>query len=80
MNPRVKEVKVLENYKLLLTFKNGEKRIYDAKKLLEYDFYKNLRDLKYFKEVKVVDGITIEWKSGEDVNPDDLYENSTLIN
>ena len=80
MNPRVKEVKVLENYKLLLTFKNGEKRIYDAKKLLGYDFYKNLRDLKYFKEVKVVDGITIEWKSGEDVNPDDLYENSTLIN
>ena len=80
MNPRVKEVKVLENYKLLLTFKNGEKRIYDAKKLLEYDFYKNLRDLKYFKEVKVVDGITIEWKSGEDVNPDDLYENSILIN
>ena len=80
MNPRVKEVKVLENYKLLLTFKNGEKRIYDAKKLLEYDFYKNLRDLKYFKEVKVVDGITIEWKSGEDVNPDDLYENSALIN
>ena len=80
MNPRVKEVKVLEDYKLLLTFKNGEKRVYDAKKLLEYDFYKNLRDLKYFKEVKVVDGITIEWKSGEDVNPDDLYENSTLIN
>ena len=80
MNPRVKEVKVLENYKLLLTFKNGEKRIYDAKKLLEYDFYKNLRDLKYFKEVKVVDGITIEWKSGEDVNPDNLYENSILIN
>ena len=80
MNPRVKEVKVLEDYKLLLTFKNGEKRIYDAKKLLEYDFYKNLRDLKYFKEVKVVDGITIEWKSGEDVNPDDLYENSILIN
>ena len=70
----------LEDYKLLLTFKNGEKRVYDAKKLLEYDFYKNLRDLKYFKEVKVVDGITIEWKSGEDVNPDDLYENSTLIN
>lgn len=32
------------------------------------------------KEVKVVDGITIEWRLGEDVNPDDLYENSILIN
>ncbi len=79
MNPRVKEVEVLEDYQLLLTFKNGEKRIYDAKKLFQYDFFKNIKNEENFKKVKVADGITIEWESGEDVDPDELYVNSIPI-
>ena len=79
MNPRVKEVEVLENYKLLLTFKNGEKKIYDMNKLLKNDFFKNIRNMENFKKVKVVDGFTIGWESGEDVDPDELYINSKTI-
>ncbi len=79
MNPRVKEVEVLEDYQLLLTFKNGEKRIYDAKKLFKYDFFKNIKNKENFEKVKVADGITIEWESGEDVDPDELYVNSIPI-
>lgn len=79
MNPRVKEVEVLQDYQLLLTFKNGEKRIYDAKKLFKYDFFKNIKNKENFERVKVADGITIEWESGEDVDPDELYVNSIPI-
>lgn len=79
MNPRVKEVEVLQDYQLLLTFKNGEKRIYDAKKLFKYDFFKNIKNKENFERVKVADGITIEWESGEDVDSDELYVNSIPI-
>ena len=80
MNPRIKNVEVLENYKLLLTFKNGEKKIYDARNILKFDFYKNIRKEENFKKVKVVDGgITIEWETGEDIDPDELYVNSKFI-
>ncbi len=79
MNPRVKEVEVLQDYQLLLTFKNGEKRIYDAKKLFQYDFFKNIKNKENFEKVKVADGITIEWETGEDVDPDELYVNSIPI-
>ncbi len=48
MNPRLKEVEVLEDYQLLLTFKNGEKRIYGAKKLFKYDFFKNIKNKENF--------------------------------
>lgn len=79
MNPRVKEVEVLEDYQLLLTFKNGEKRIYDAKRLFKYDFFKNIKNKENFEKVKVADGITVEWETGEDVDPDELYVNSIPI-
>ncbi len=79
MYKKLKEVRALEDYKILLIFKDGEKRIYDAKKLLKYEFFKNIKDEKNFKSLKIVDGITIEWETGEDIDPDELYEDSILI-
>lgn len=42
MNPRVKEVKILENYQLLLTFYNGEKNFWMQKHYLNTNFTKEL--------------------------------------
>ena len=72
MCPKLKEVKALEDYKVLLTFQNGEQKIYDMKKLLKYDFYKNIRDKEKFQKVRVADGITIEWEDGEQLKKQDL--------
>lgn len=47
------------------------------KKYLEYDFYKNLKNIAYFKLVKSA-GITVEWPNGEDVDPNELYNNSEV--
>lgn len=77
--PKPKNVEVLENYKLKILFDNGERKIYDMKKNLKENFYKNLLDQNYFKTVKV-SGITLEWQNGEDIDPNELYENSILIN
>ena len=44
MNPRVREVEPLENHKLLLTFTNDERRIFDVEPLIN--------ERKRFKELE----------------------------
>ena len=76
--PRIKEVKPLENFYLEITYVTGEKRLYDMKKNLAHNCYKNLNNIGYFMQVKSV-STTVEWPNGEDVDPNDLYSNSTII-
>ena len=75
MVPRPKEVKPLEDYNLQIVFDNGEKRIYDMSRLLEMPFYKKLKNKSIFNTVKVSD-ITLEWVTGEDICPEEIYHNS----
>lgn len=52
MNPRPVEVKVLDNYNLLVTFQNDEKKIFDVKPLLSMPLYQPLRNKALFKKSK----------------------------
>lgn len=45
------------------------------KKNFKYPVFEKLKDINLFKKIKV-NGETIEWETGEDINPDDLYFNS----
>lgn len=78
LTPRIEDVKVLEPYKVLLIFANGEKKVYDMKKNLKYECFKELKNYEIFKKVHSR-GVTIEWENGVDVNPDDLYYNSVEL-
>lgn len=75
LEPIVREVRALEDYKLYLKFDNGEEKIYDMKPLLNKKFYQGLKDSERFKKVKA-DGISVEWETGEDVAPENLYYDS----
>jgi len=75
MLPRPKEVKALQDYQLQVIYDNGEKRIYDMLNLLEMPFYKKLKNKSIFNTVKVSD-ITLEWATGQDICPEELYYNS----
>ena len=77
--PRIKEVKALDNFCIEVAYSTNEKRIYNMKNLLEYSFYKNLKNIAYFKMVKSAE-TTVQWPNGEDVDPNELYNNSTIIN
>ena len=48
------------------------------KKNLNYNFYNKLNNKEYFKNVKSV-GTTIQWSNGEDIDPNELYDNSITI-
>ncbi len=76
--PVLKAVTPLDNYHLLLTFGEGEKRLYDFKPNLNHKFYRPLADIRLFKSVSVSDG-EIEWATGQDFCPHTLYENSTPV-
>ena len=75
MKPRAIDVKVMDDYKLLVIFENGEKKIFDVKPYFGHKIFDELKDKKLFETVKV-SGLSIEWKNGEDICPDELYNNS----
>ncbi|MGD0517970.1 MAG: DUF2442 domain-containing protein [Thermoguttaceae bacterium] len=75
MNPRVIDVKPLPNYRLEITFSNGQVGLYDCRHLLDFGVFKELRDESYFRQVRAENG-TIVWPHEQDICPDTLYLDS----
>jgi Protein of unknown function (DUF2442). len=74
----VKEVKPVDEYKLLLTFENDEIRLFDMNPYLERGIFKELKDKSKFNSVKICYD-TIEWENEADMDPEMLYEKSIPI-
>jgi hypothetical protein len=77
MNPRVIDVKPENDFILLITFTNGEKKRFDVKPYLGIGIFKELRDRSMFNSVKPFLG-SIQWANGVDLCPDTLYTESQL--
>ena len=67
MNPYVKSVRPQENYCLLLTFQNGETRIFDLKPYLDKAIFVRLKNMALFKTARVVSG-SVEWQGEIDLS------------
>ena len=78
MNPRVKAVLATDDYKLELTFTNGDIGVYDCSPLLDFGVFKELRDITYFRQARA-DGGTVVWPNEQDICPDTLYEDSKRL-
>ena len=73
---KVKSVRPMEGYTLLLRFFDDEFRIFDFKPLLKYPCYAALSDKIVFDTVYVDYGSTV-WNNGDiDIAPEYLFENS----
>lgn len=75
MNPRVINVKVLENYELELLFSNHEIRFFDVKPYLAKGIFTELKDKTVFNTAKSFNG-TVVWGNELDFCPDTLYVES----
>ncbi|MEX0967386.1 MAG: DUF2442 domain-containing protein [Bacteroidia bacterium] len=64
-----------EEYQLLLTFNNGEKRLFDVSPYFNMGIFKEQKDLSLFKTVRVSFD-TIQWANEADFDPEILYEKS----
>lgn len=78
LGPRVSEVTPNDNYELLITFNNGERRKFDATQLFGMKVFEPLKNLEFFKSVKVEFG-TVVWPRDIDYCPDTLYMQSVPI-
>lgn len=79
---RVKDVKPLPGYSLLVVFASGEKKRYNVKPLFDkWDSFKALADIKgLFEQVKVdTGGYGISWNDEIDLSCNELYENGAKI-
>ena len=71
----VKDVGYVSGYKLLLTFEDSVVKLIDLEPYLDGDIFEPLKDIDYFKTVRVNPDIdTIVWDNDADVSPDFLYE------
>ena len=64
------------DYKLLLQFNKGERRIADLSNSLKGTVFAPLKDIDYFKRFSIKFN-TIEWENGADFAPEYLYEIGT---
>ena len=73
---QVESVKALDGMKLVVRFKGGEKKLFNASCLLEDPVFQPLRDAEVFWNVKVEFG-TLSWNNGDiDIDTDTIYEKS----
>lgn len=73
------DVKPLDEYKLLLTFENKEKRLFDVSPYLNMGKFSELKEISLFNTVKIKFD-SIEWSNSLDLDPELLYQESIELN
>jgi hypothetical protein len=77
MYPRIKKVEHLDDYRLKLTFTNGESGVLDLANLIiaSEGRFVPLQDVRYFAKAHIdPTGRTVVWPNGVALNPDMMYE------
>ncbi len=74
----IQSVQPLPGFRLLLSFENGEQRVFDLTPYLETGMFRELRNENIFKDVRVSFD-TIEWPNGADLCPETLYAESVPL-
>ncbi len=78
LRPTAQTVVPLDDYKLKISFDNGETKIFDVRPYIRGSWYGELADPAYFRSVKT-NGFTVEWANGQDICPDELYEDAVQV-
>ena len=72
---RIVEAEYIKDFKILITFNNGIKKVVDLEQHLWGEMFEPLKDKNLFKQFKVDNDIhTIVWPNGADFSPESLYE------
>jgi hypothetical protein len=73
----VSQADYLNEYRIMITFNNGVKKIVDLKNELTGSVFEPLRQLDFFRDFRVRYN-TLEWANGADYAPEYLYEIGVL--
>lgn len=61
-----------DDHSLILAFDNGSHRIFDTRPYLDKGIFVELKDLNYFRQVRVAFN-TVQWPHEQDFAPETLY-------
>ncbi len=75
---KITAVTVNDDFSLVLHFNDGSVKRFDVKPYLDYEVFRELKDLNYFKQVDVAFG-TVQWPNEQDISPETLYLESLPI-
>ena len=75
---KVLEATANDDFSLDLKFNDERRKCFDMKPYLDYEVFKALKDLNYFKRIKIAFG-TVQWTDEQDISPDTLYLESKEI-
>jgi hypothetical protein len=75
---KVIAVKANEDFTLDLRFNEGSLRRFDATPYLNSGVFTELKDLRYFQQVRIAFG-TVQWPHEQDIGPETLYLESDLL-
>lgn len=78
MYPGVTKVQATDDHKLILTFDNSERRLFDIAPYLNIGRFAELKNINAFKQIDVSFD-TVEWENGLDIDPEFLYAKSERI-
>ncbi|MEL7359370.1 MAG: DUF2442 domain-containing protein [Cyanobacteria bacterium J06560_6] len=78
MSPKVSQVEALANYRLKLSFDNGEVRVFDVTPYVSKGVFQALQAVDYFKQVKPFFG-GVQWPQEQDFSADTLYLESVVV-
>lgn len=69
----VAHVEPRNDYTLVITFENSEKRLFDCKRLFDKKVFAPLKNKAFFRLAHVEYG-TVVWNESIDIAPEHLYE------
>ena len=75
---KVIAVRANDDFSLDLKFDDGSVKRFDVKAYLGYEVFRELKDLNYFKKVRVAFH-TVQWPNEQDISPDTLYLESVAL-
>ena len=76
---KVVAVRANEDFIFDLQFNDGSLRRFDAKPYLDYGVFSELKDIRYFQQVRIAFG-TVQWPHEQDISPETLYLESVPLN
>ncbi len=76
---RAVRVETFGDHAILVQFDDGKKKAYNCYPLMEQKMFSKLRDKDFFRTVRIDEMGLVCWDDATDINPHELYNNSTEL-
>jgi len=76
--PKIIKIQPCKQYRLKITYSNGEVRVYDVDTGSWSGVFAPLKNVSFFNQVALKNR-TATWPNGVDISPEELYQNSYSV-